>query len=255
MLRSQYSRTRDCALAALDAGWGTGIDDTIATILRTIILQNPLSIVFNTACATAVAGIGKADPAVIASLLTELVTRGSEEARLQIIHALHHRWGQGQDDVVMRVVETMVAQDPNLSERTWSGARDTLGRAWDYQPPHVVVSLIDRMVTNGMHSLLTHKKCITHKLHDVIAAWAPGWTHLPTAHMIERITHHVAYLCAHAYDFTSTCGPDLLISAWAQVIAAGAEQLSVSDIHAVLSPLWDLSPHKCLTGCMQGVRR
>jgi hypothetical protein len=42
----------------MDVEWGTGMDDTIATTLRTIILQNPLS-KFDTACVTAVARIGR----------------------------------------------------------------------------------------------------------------------------------------------------------------------------------------------------
>ena len=42
----------------MDMGWSTGMDDTIATTLRTIILQNP-PFYFDTACATDVAGIGR----------------------------------------------------------------------------------------------------------------------------------------------------------------------------------------------------
>jgi hypothetical protein len=241
MLGSPYTAVRTIALAALDAGWGTGHDAAIATILRTIILQHPLSVVLDTACATVVAGIGRAAPAIIESLLTDLMTRGDTEVRRQLIRALHRGWGRGQDDLVWRVVETMGARDP--SDRVWGGAHDTLARAWDYQPPDVVVSLVDRMVTHRM-------------IPDAIATYAPGWDHLPTAHMIERIAHHVAHLCAHAYDPTiSRYRLETLISAWASVIAAGAKHMSAADIHALLSPLWNLSPRSCLFGFVQWFRR
>jgi hypothetical protein len=242
MLGLPYTAVQTIALAALDAGWGIGYDAAIATIVRTIILQHPLSVVLNTACATAVAGIGRAAPDIIASLLTDLATGGDTEVQRQLVRALHCGWGRGQDDLVMRVLETTVARNP--SERIWDdGARDTLARAWDYQPPHMVVSLVDRMVTHGM-------------IPDAIAAYAPGWTHLPTAHMIEHIAHHVAYLCAHADDPTiSRYRRETLISAWASVIAAGAEHVSAADIHALLSPLWNLSPRSCLFGFVQWFRR
>jgi hypothetical protein len=253
MLGSPYASVRTIALAAMDVGWGTEMDDTIATILRTIILQRPLSVVLDTACATVVAGIGRAAPAIIESLLTDLMTRGDTEVRRQLIRALHRGWGRGQDDLVWRVVETMGARDP--SDRVWGGAHDTLARAWDYQPPDVVVSLIDRMVTNGMHQLI-HKPGIPSALDDAIAAYAPGWVHLPTAHMIARIAHHVAHLRDLASDPTITrYRHETLIAAWAAVIAAGAEHMSAADIRALLSPLWNLSPTSCLSGFMQWFRR
>jgi hypothetical protein len=256
MLGSPSAAVRTIALAALDAGWGTKYDDTIATIVRMITLQYRMSDILNTACATAVAGIGRVTPDIIASLLTDLATMRDTEVQRQLIRALHRGWGRGQDDLVMRVLETMVARDPDLSDRIWIRSYDTLARAWDYHPPHVVVSLVDRMVTHGMRCVM-HEQGIPSALDDAIAAYAPGWTHLPTAHMIERIARHVAYLCAHADDpaISRDSRRERLISAWASVIAAGAERLSTSDIHALLSPLWDLSPDGCLKGIEQWVRR
>jgi hypothetical protein len=252
MLDSDDPSVQQRAIAAMDAGWGTGMDDTIATTLRTIILQNSLS-VLNTACATVVAGIGRAAPAIIESLLTELAMQGDWIAQQQLISALHRGWGRGQDALVMRIVE-MIAEQESL-EWGWVNARATLIQAWRYQPPHVVVSLVDRMVTHEMHRLM-HEQGIPGALDDAIAAYAPDWDHLPTAHMIERIVYHVAHLCAHADDLTiSRNKRESLISAGAWVIAASAERLSAADIHALLSPLWNLSPRSCLSGFVQWFRR
>ena len=91
-------------------------------------------------------------------------------------------------------------------------------------------------------------------IYDAIAACAPIWTHLPTALVIERIAHHVAHLHEHAHTIDSL-NRNTLVSAWAQVIAAGADRLSASDIHALLAPLWDLSPNGCLDGVVQEVYR
>jgi hypothetical protein len=248
------------ALAAMDAGWGRGHDDTIAATLLPRILNSRSWSTIESGIATAVAGIGTAPPAIIASLLTELATGGNTNVQRWLISALRHGWGRGQDALVLRVV-AIIAKREESWEWIWAEAHETLIRAWDHLPPHVVRSLIDQLLTHVMNGLVNEKKFEkwfgrVSMAKAAIAAFAPGWAHLPTAHMIERIAHHVAHLCAHADDpAISRYRRDTLISAWARVIAAGAEHVSAADVHALLGPLWDLSPHGCLTGIEQGVRR
>jgi hypothetical protein len=122
--------------------------------------------------------------------------------------------------LVLRIVG-MIAERDSL-EWGWGTARATLIRAWDYHPPHEVVSLVDRMVTHGMRCVM-HEQGIPSALDDAIAAYAPGWTHLPTAHMIERIAYHVARLHADAHTLAPAVR-NTLVSAWAAVMTAGAER-------------------------------
>jgi hypothetical protein len=247
MLHSDDLYVQWCAIAAMDAGWGRGHDDTIAATLRKFILRSQSSpAVAEAGTTTAVAGIGTAPPSLIAALLTELAMQGNETVQRQLISALHRGWGHGQDDLVMRVVETM--DERGVSEQIWADAHETLRRAWDYLPPHVVVSLVDRLVTRATNQLAQDAPPLdAWQVRRIIAAFAPIWTHLPTAQVIARIAHHVAHLHAHAH----TIYPgrrDELVAAWAHVIAAGAERLSASAIHAVLASLWTLSPKGCLEG-------
>jgi hypothetical protein len=246
MLDSDHPTALYTALTAMDAGWGTGYDAEVATTLRSMILgyQN-ISHVVATGTATAVAGIGIAPPSLIAALLTELAMKGNQTVRQQLISALHRGWGRGQDALVLRIVEMITERDS--SKWVWIAARATLTRTWDHLPPHVVVSLFDRVVTRGMRRRY-------YPIGDAITACAPGWIHLPTALVIERIAHHVAHLHAHARTLDPTTR-DTLVAFWASVIAAGADRLSAADIHAVLDPLWGLSPDRCLDGVVQGVRR
>jgi hypothetical protein len=215
------------ALEAMDAGWGTGHDAAMATILRSFILehQNDPSVA-DAGTTTAVAGIGTAPPSLIAALLTELAMQGNETVQRQLISALHRGWGHGQDDLVMRVVETM--DERGVSEQIWADAHETLRRAWDYLPPHVVVSLVDRLVTRAMNGLVdeaNHKKRMemVSMAKATIAAFAPIWTRLPTPLAIERIARHVAHLHAHACTLDRFTR-DMLVFTWAWVIAAGAER-------------------------------
>jgi hypothetical protein len=245
---------RKCAIAAMDAGWGIGFDDTIATTLCTIILQNP-PFYCDTACATAVAGIGRATPAIIEALLTELATRGNTDVRQQLISVVHRGWGRGQDALVMDIVGMIAARDS--LEWVWNHARATLEQAWDYLPPHVVGSLVDRLVTRATNRFAKdepYRPPIRLGVQHIITAFAPIWTHLPTPQVIERIAHHVARLHVHARTLDPS-SRDTLVAAWASVVTAGAARLSASDIHALLDPLWNLSPHGCLDGIEQGVRR
>ena len=250
MLDSGEPIGQQCAIDAMDAGWGRGRDDTIAATLWSFIRDHPDDpFAEGAVVATAVAGIGRADPSLTASLLAKLAMKGNEHVQYQLICELHRGWGRGQDDLVFGVVETIAER--MASDWVWRGSRATLTSAWDYQPPHVVLSLIDRLVTRLMHSLATEGECTVNE--DVITALVPGWTYLPTPLMCERITHYVAHLHAHAH----TLAPEVLnslVSAWAEVIAAGANRLSTADIHALLSPLWTISPYWSLNGIAQAVR-
>jgi hypothetical protein len=259
MLNSGHCFVQQHAIAAMDTGWGTGMDDTIATTLRTIILTHQhlvthLPLVL-TGTTTAVAGIGTAPPSLIAPLLTELVTTGNENIQRQLISELHRGWGQGQDALVMRIVEMIAERDS--SERVWGSARATLLRAWNYHPPHVVGSLVDRLVTRTTSRLAQDgpgSPLASWEVLPITAAFAPGWIHLPTAHMIERIAHHMARLHAHAHTLDPS-SRDTLVAAWASVVTAGAARLSASDFHALLAPLWTLSPKECLEGVAWWVRQ
>jgi hypothetical protein len=88
----------------------------------------------------------------------------------------------------------------------------------------------------------------------IAAALAPIWTALPPSQGIASIARHVAHLHAHAHTMPPTTR-DTLVAAWVRVIATGADRLSAADIHAVLAPLWNLSPHGCLDGVLQWVYR
>jgi hypothetical protein len=246
MLHSGHLFVQQCAIDAMDTGWGTGYDAEVATTLRERILKRHWDGI-ETGISTVVAGIGTAPPSIMEPLLTELAARGNTDVQKWLIQHMHRGWGRGQDALMMRIVEMIAERDSSESDWVWSDARATLIRAWDHLPPHVVVSLFDRVVTRGIRRRY-------YPIGDAITACAPGWTHLPTAHMIARIAHHVAHLHTHAH----TLAPyerDTLVAAWASVIAAGADRLSATDIHALLDPLWALSPHGCLTGIAQGVRR
>jgi hypothetical protein len=262
MLDSGHPTAQDTALAAMDAGWGIGYDAAMATILRSIMLdhQDTLVVVIP-GIATTVAGLGIAPPSLIAALLTELAMKGNERVQRQLISALHRGWGRGQDDLVMHVVERIAERDP--SGWVWAGAHATLLRAWDYLPPHVVVSLVDRLVTRAMNGLANEATIgdrvdMMSMAEAAIAAFAPIWTHLPTPQVIDRIAHHVARLDKHAHALAYGLAPGVQsrpIAAWASVIAAGADRLSAANLHAVLAPFWDLSPHGCLNGIERWVRR
>jgi hypothetical protein len=252
MLDSGHHR----AIAAMDAGWGTGHDAAMATILRSIILdhQNDPSVA-RTGTTTVVAGLGTAPPPIMESLLTELAMKGNATVQQQLISILHRGWGRGQDALVLRVVA--IIADRDSSESIWADAHETLIRAWRSLPPHMVVFLVDRLLTRATNRLAKAGPFSPLGLWGVpqiIAAFAPIWTHLPTPQGIERIAYHVAHLHAHAHTMTPTTR-DTLVAAWASVIAAGAARLSASDIHAVLAPLWTLSPHGCLDGMVQWVYR
>jgi hypothetical protein len=244
------------ALAAMDAGWGRGHDDTIAATLRKFILNSLSPAVVETGIATAVAGIGTAPPSIMESLLTALVMQGNENVQRQLISALHRGWGRGQDDLVLRIV-AMIAERTS-SEWVLNSARATLIRAWRALPPHVVVSLIDWLVTRAMDRWPTHPTPLYNArrrtIDNVIAALAPIWTALPSSQGIASIARHVNHLHTHAHTL-SPYERDTLVPAWASVIVAGADRLSAADLHALLDPLWTLSPHGCLTGIEQGVRR
>jgi hypothetical protein len=262
MLGSRSSQRK--VIDAMDTGWGTGYDAAMATILRSVILalqddRGGIETIetIETGIATVVAGIGRADPSLIESLLTHLATTGNETVRQQLISALRRGWGRGQDDLVARVLATIA--DQTVSERVWDRCSGTLIRAWDYQPRDVVVSLIDRLLTHAMNGLVNEKKFekrfgMVSMAEAAIAAFAPGWDHLPTAQVLERITHHVAHLHAHAHTI-GTYSRDTLVAAWASVVTAGAARLSASDFHALLAPLWTLSPKECLEGVAWWVRQ
>jgi hypothetical protein len=256
MFRSGHPRAQKSATAAMDAGWGTGHDVKVATILRSITLdpQNDPNVV-RTGITTIVAGLGTAPPSIMEPLLTALVMQGNETVRQQLISVLHRGWGRGQDALVMRIVEKMIAErDP--SKWGWSNARATLEQAWRYLPPDVVVSLINQLVTREMNRWPTHPMYPWRtKIDDVIAALAPIWTALPPSQVIASITRHVAHLHTHAHALKDANTRDELIAAWASVIAAGADRLSAADLHALLDPLWTISPHGCITGVAQWVDR
>jgi len=258
MLHSEDPFVQQCAIAALDAGWGRGQDGTLAATLRECILHPRDPTVVETGIATAIAGIGRADPSSIASLLTELATTGDEDAQYVLTRDLHRGWGRGQDDLVVRVLAI-------IADRVSSGAEwdnETLIRSWDYLPPHVVVSLVDRLVTRATDRLAKdgsssplgpYSRLGLWEVVQIIAAFAPLWTHLPTAQAIERIAHHVSQLGKHAHTLNNRSRRDMLVAAWARVIAASAERLSASDIHTVLDSLWTISPDGCLDGVLQAV--
>jgi hypothetical protein len=249
MLDSGHSAALPFAIAAMDAGWGRGHNDTLAATLRKFILRSRSSpAVVEAGIDTAVAGLGIAPPAIMESLLTELAARGNRNVQRHLIQALHRGWGRGQDALVLRIVKIIAEQDS--LEWAWCNARATLIRAWDYHPHNVVVSLLDRLLTHAMNGLVNEKEKwfqMASMADHAIAAFAPGWDHLPTAQVLERIAHHVAHLHAHAHTMPPTTR-DQLVAAWAHVIAAGAERLSASAIHAVLASLWTLSPKGCLEG-------
>jgi hypothetical protein len=260
MLWSRSSHSSQwIAIAAMDTGWGTGHDAAMATILRSIILNHRSELhVVTTGTTTAVAGIGIAPSSLIAPLLTELATTGHGEIQSRIVRTRHRGWERGQDVLGMRILE-IIAKRKDSPEWIWNGFHETLAPAWDHLPSHVVVSLIDRLVTHGMHRLANEADSedrvqMGSMAEAAIAAFAPIWTHLPTPQVIDRIAHHVAYLHAHAHTLAPS-RRNKLVDSWASVIAAGAERLSVSDIRAVLDPLWDLSPHGCLHGILQWVGR
>jgi hypothetical protein len=255
MLGLPSAAVRTIALAALDAGWGIGHDAAMATMLQSIILDNQDdSDVVTPGIATAVAGIGIASPSLIATLLTELAMQGNDTVQRRLISALHRGWGQGQDGLVMRVMEIIAERDS--SDVVWTDAHQTLIRAWNHLPPDVVVSLVDRLVTRATNGLAkeAYSSLTPWEVQRIIAAFAPIWTYLPTAQVIARIAHHVAHLDEHARTMLPTTR-DTLVAAWASVIAAGMERLSASAIHALLAPLWTLSPRGCLNGVLQRVHR
>jgi len=253
MLHSDDSSVRQCAIAAMDAGWGRGHDDTLAATLRAFIpnSRNPAAV--ESGIATAVAGIGRADPSLIESLLTHLATTGNETVRRQLISALHRGWGRGQDALVLRIVAMIAERDS--AESIWDGFHETLVPAWDHLPSHMVMPLVDRLVTHETNRLAKagpFSLLIPWEVQRIIAAFAPIWTHLPTPQVIQRIAHHVAHLHAHAHSMNPS-SRDTLVSVWASVVTAGAARLSASAIHAVLAPLWHLSPFWCLNEVLQGV--
>jgi hypothetical protein len=252
MLHSDDPSVQVRALEAMDAGWGRGHDGTLAATLREFILHARNPTVIEPGIATAIAGIGRADPFLIASLLTELAMNGDETIQFVLARDLHRGWGRGQDDLVVGVLA--IIADRTSSGWVWNN--DTLIRSWDYLPPHVVVSLVDQLVTRATDRLAKdepYRSLGPWGVQPIIVAFAPGWTHLPTAHMIERIAHHVARLHAHAHTLAPAVR-NTLVFAWAAVIMVGVERLSASDIHALLAPLWTLSPDWCLDGVVQGVR-
>jgi hypothetical protein len=248
MLASNHPTARERALAAMDTGWGTGHDVEMATTLRSIILEHQDHLFLpNIGIATAISGIGRADPSLIAPLLTELAMQGNENVRRWLIRELHRGWGRGQDALVLRIVEMIAERDP--SEWVWDSSHETLARAWDHLPSHVVVSLIDRLLTHVTNRATNDSTSGVMAQAAIAAALAPGWTYLPSPQVIERIAHHVAHLHAHAHSIDPS-SRNTLVAAWARVIVAGADRLSAADIHAVLSPLWTLSPD----GYLDGVR-
>jgi hypothetical protein len=264
MLDSGHRFVQQPAIAAMDAGWGTGHDAEIATTLRSIILERQddrdgIGTIEN-GIVTAVAGIGIAPPSLIEALLTELEMKGNEIVQRDLISAVRRGWGRGQDALVLRIVEMIAERYP--SEWVWENAGATLTRAWRVLPPDVVVSLIDRLVTREMDRWPTRptlfyqaKNCT---IDNVIAALAPIWTHLPTPQGIERIARHVDHLHAHAHALKYGLDPNAqyrLIAAWASVIAAGANRLSAADIHALLSPLRKISAFACSDGVLQWAYR
>jgi hypothetical protein len=247
MLGLSSSTVRAIALAAMDAGWGTGHDAEVATTLRARILEHqdgPDSI--ETGTTAAVAGIGRAVPAIIESLLTELAMQGNENVQRKLISALRRGWGHGQDDLVMRIMEIIAKRDP--SDVVWVDSGDTLTQAWHHLPPQAVVHLIDWLLTRTMaRSVDGTSVAAQFAAEGIIPALVPGWTYLPAEQVIERIAHHVAHLHAHARTLDSSTR-DRLVAAWASVIAAGMERSSAADIHALLSLLWTISPHSCTLG-------
>jgi hypothetical protein len=254
MLHSDDPSVQQRAIAAMDTGWGTWHAAEVATTLRARILEHQddrddVKI----GIATAVAGIGIAPPSIMESLLTELARKGNEEIQDRIIRTLHRGWGRGQDALVLRVVAIITERDS--AESIWDGFHETLAPAWDHLPSHMVMPLVDRLVTHETNRLAKagpFSLLIPWEVQRIPAAFASVWTRLPTAQVIERIAHHVAHLHKHAHTMPPTTR-DRLVSVWASVVTAGAARLSASDFHAVLDPLWDLSPYGCLNGVLQGV--
>jgi hypothetical protein len=242
------------AVAAMDAGWGTGMDDTIATALRLIIPYHRDEMAVRNGIQTVAAGIGRAAPSLIAALLTELAMQGNEIVQRQLVRELHRWWGHGQDDLVMHVLKTIFNR--GASELVWDAASHTLAQAWDYLPPQEVLQLGERLLMNQIRRLVNNEDIwiATERIRPATTMLAYGWNYVPTPQFTRCITQYHTHLlsCVH------TLRVDLLydvVSDWVSVIAAGAQRLSASDIHAMLAPLWNLSPHGCLNGVMRWVRR
>jgi hypothetical protein len=251
MLRSDDPSVQWCARKAMDAGWGTGHDEIIAQTLWLTILDHQRDpSVAEAGIATAVAGLGTAPPSLMEPLLTALATSGNTDVQRWLIRELHRGWGRGQDALVMRIVQTIA--DRTSSERVWGHGRITLARAWNHQPPQVVLSLIDRLLTHALHPVV-HDAPSVAMAAAVIGALAYGWRWLPPSQIIPSITRH----CAHLRRVAHTLNPDdrgHLVFTWASAIAAGMERLSASDIHALLFPLWKLDPILCYNGVYRWFR-
>jgi hypothetical protein len=255
MLSPSFPSAWHIAFAAMDAGWGTGMDDTIAAALRLIIpYYHRDEMAVRNGIQTVAAGIGRAAPAIIAALLTELAMQGNEIVQRQLVHALHRGWGHGQDDLVMHVLKTIVNR--GASELVWDAASHTLAQAWDYRPPQEVLQLGERLLMNQIRRLVNHEDIwiATEGIRPATTMLAYGWNYVPTPQFTRCITQYHTHLLSCVRTLRVELQYDV-VSDWVSVIAAGAQRLSASDIHALLEPLWTLSPHGCLNGIERWVCR